>query len=568
MSDRRYKANKRRLKSLQKYKEVTIWSKFLFDKLGLFWLWSRLVNKVLRIRGIKKEFGHEMIYRQYSKVFRHSFSSPLDSDGQRRVLFFFAMGSESTYNARNLMLAKFFDSKGWRSEFLICDGVFDICHKERIGKTRNESKFICFECKYGYHRISEETGMTYHRLSKYLPVVQSRLIDVYNIIERDLNSINECESYVFGSYNLGECVKASVLRFHYTGSILRCDLNIYKRYIREGVKCVLLFEEYFRNESHDLVILWNGAGFMDRLCSEVCRKLNVPFVTQESFWGSSSWIFKLNGIAIHLDYRSEYMKYGRDLELDEVSNRKLDDLLTSFRGINVKDIGISIWNQLGLQPNEEYIVLYTNMNFDTYVLGRDTIFESMTDWLLSTVDYIKQSNSSIKLVVRAHPGELTFVTPTSDFVRDSMDSVINDRIVFVDADSKISSYDILEGASSVLVYSSTIGVEAILAGKPTVCAGSTFYDDFVVKPKTRSDYFKVIDSVMNHSLVHNVSIHELRKYLYFLYFNRIFNLEGFGIDRSTGKDYVDTSYTAQDLLSLNRDVLERFYTEVITTDEN
>jgi capsule polysaccharide export protein KpsC/LpsZ len=202
------------------------------------------------------------------------------------------------------------------------------------------------------------------------------------------------------------------------------------------------------------------------------------------------------------------------------------------------------------------------MNFDTYVLGRDTIFESMTDWLISTVKFINQINSKVKLVVRAHPGELSFVTPTRDFVRDSIVSVMHDKVVFVDADSSINSYDILDGASSVLVYSSTIGVEAILDGKTTVCAGSTFYDDFVLKPESKEKYFEVVEALTNHSLRLEINIIDLRKYLYYLYFERILALEGIGIHRSTGEDFIDTSYSAESLINMNRSVLERFYNEV------
>jgi hypothetical protein len=562
MSNQKFSANRKKLNALHSYKQLTLWSKFFFDKMGCFWMWSGLVNWALRYRGIKKRFGRQMIYRQYSRVFRDEFVASTDIVPSKRVLFFFAMGSESTYNARNLLLAKFYESKGWKSHFMICDGVFAICHKERIGKTREESKSLCYECIYGYDRVSSETGMLYNRLSNYLPIIEARLPDLYNRIDNNLSSISDCLDYLFDSYKVGQCVKASVLRFHYTGSIDKCDIKVFKRHLKEGVKCVLLFEEFFRAEHQNLVVLWNGAGFMDRLCSEVCRRLEVPFVTQESFWGAASWIYKINGIAIHLDYRKEYKKYGSLELLSDSANKQLDELLASFRGKNLKMTGIDIREQLGLLPSDEYIALFTNMNFDTYVLGRDTIFESMTDWLISTVKFINQINSKVKLVVRAHPGELSFVTPTRDFVRDSIVSVMHDKVVFVDADSSINSYDILDGASSVLVYSSTIGVEAILDGKTTVCAGSTFYDDFVLKPESKEKYFEVVEALTNHSLRLEINIIDLRKYLYYLYFERILALEGIGIHRSTGEDFIDTSYSAESLINMNRSVLERFYNEV------
>ena len=123
------------------------------DKIGLFSVWSYFANLVLKKKGIQKRFGRSMIYRQYSKVFKHAFMLEDRDVNSKQLLFFFAMGSESTYNARNFMLAYFFQSKGWHPEYLICDGVFELCHKERIGKTRDSNKLFCQDCFHGYWHV-------------------------------------------------------------------------------------------------------------------------------------------------------------------------------------------------------------------------------------------------------------------------------------------------------------------------------------------------------------------------------------------------------------------------------
>ncbi|MFM7104064.1 MAG: hypothetical protein ACKOW8_00975, partial [Flavobacteriales bacterium] len=164
MSNQKFSANRKKLNALHSYKQLTLWSKFLFDRIGLYPVWALLMNYFLQKGSVGIKYGNRMIYRQYIKVFKNAFRSRIRSKIDRDVLFFFAMGAESTYNARNLMLAKFFESKGWNAEFLICDGVFSLCHKERIGKTRSNSGLLCFECNYGYRNVEKQTGMNFLKL--------------------------------------------------------------------------------------------------------------------------------------------------------------------------------------------------------------------------------------------------------------------------------------------------------------------------------------------------------------------------------------------------------------------
>jgi hypothetical protein len=565
MSD--FDSNRKKLSALHRGKRLTLWSKFFFDRIGLFWIWSACFNALLKFRGVKKSFGRQMIYRQYAKVFKKVFIKDSSERKQRSVLFFFAMGAESTYNARNLLLAQHFKSKGWSTQFLICDGVYSICHKERIGKTRDESVLFCEECRYGYDFVSEETGMMYERLSSYLPSVQSQLSQPWKCIDAEIKTIHDCLNYRFNDVPIGELVKVSVLRFHYTGAINQCNVGIYKRYLKEGVKCHLLFSQILKSELHDLVVVWNGAGFMDRICTEVCKSRSINYVTQESFWGEASWIYKMNGIAIHLDYREEYRRMRERVRMNEVANKKLDDLLNGFRGDNPLRVGKGVRQQLGLTPDEDYVSLFTNMNFDTYVLGRDVIFESMTDWLVSTIVYFRKVRPSVKLVVRAHPGELKFVTPSMDFVRNAVNPVLHDGVVFVDSDSSIDSYDIMENSFAVLVYSSTVGVESIMMNKLTISAGSTFYDDYVLKANSKEHYYRLLDQLLAGNLNHVPEIQELRQYLYFLYFHRIVELKGFGIDRKSGRDFIDTRLSGRELYDLNFRALDGFYNEIVNEAE-
>jgi hypothetical protein len=562
----KFEKNRKKLAWLFKMKGLVLWSQLMADKLGLFFIWSFLANILLRKKTIQKQFGSRMIYRQYSKVFKHAFSSEKKEKKSRQLLFFFAMGSESTYNARNFMLAYFFQNKGWNPEYLICDGVFDLCHKERLGKTRVGNRLFCQACIYGYDYVQQKSGIKIEKMSSYANGFVVTIFEVGLKIEQDLKTIEDCQNFSFDHLPIGELVKVSVLRYFYTGVLKPEYLHVYKKYLKEGVRCALLFNDYLNTHSKEIIIFWNGAGFMDRVAMEVCRKRSIPFITQESFFGNSSWIYAKNKVAIHLDYSSEYKRDKKNFSFDEAENRDLEILIRSFSGNHDFSKKTDVKQLLGMDSQQQFVVLFTNMNFDTYVLGRDQLFNNMFQWIEHTCNFWNALSKEVKLVVRAHPGELKYLTPSSDFVRNVMTSLISDTVLFVDADSPISSYDLLDQSNGVLVYSSTIGVEAMLLNKIVISAGTTFYQEFGLHPKSKAEYEFLLKNLIDGKLSANVDLNSLKHYLYYLYFRRVVQLRGFGINRLTGKDFIDETLNANELMKLNEEALNDFYNEMIYED--
>lgn len=561
--EHKFLANRKRLNLLHNLKQLTVWSKFLFDTLGMFRIWSIVMNFFLKKGSVGIRYGNQMIYRQYSRVFKNAFKADVRASEKRGVSFFFAMGAESTYNSRSLMLAKYFETMGWNAEFLICDGIFDLCHKERIGKTRKNSSLFCFECRYGYRKVEDETGLPIKRLSHYSKGLDQILELAMRRVNSEIFSIQDCLNFCYDEYAVGEIVKVSVLRYHYSGYLQESYIEVYKKYIVEAIRCMLLIQGFLRERGTDLMILWNGAGFMDRMASEVCRRNGINYVTQESFWGDSSWIYKKNGIAIHLDFEEEYEKYGRFLPFGSEDHEKLMGLINGFRGSTYKLKSDDIMLELGLNHGDKFFVLFTNMNFDTYVLGRDKVFASMRDWVVKTIEFWRMRNPDTKLVIRAHPGELKFVTPSVDFIRDAVIPLKCDGLIFIDSDHNMDSYELVKNSEGVLVYSSTIGMESILMGKYVISSGASFYDKFVDKPKDLNDYYRLLDDLVSFNFSVKQNLDEMLRYLNFIYFHRIVNLRGMGINRETGENYIDADLNSEELIAFNKNELSSFFSEVV-----
>ena len=123
-------------------------------------------------------------------------------------------------------------------------------------------------------------------------------------------------------------------------------------------------------------------------------------------------------------------------------------------------------------------VLFTNLTWDSAVLGKEVAFPGIHEWLLAAVDTFEHRPND-QLLIRVHPAEVKLPgkktrEPLGASLRQQYpDLPPNVRIV--EADDPLSSYPLMAMADIGLVYTSTTGLEMALHGKPVIVAGRTHY---------------------------------------------------------------------------------------------
>lgn len=141
------------------------------------------------------------------------------------------------------------------------------------------------------------------------------------------------------------------------------------------------------------------------------------------------------------------------------------------------------------------ILIALNSSWDSAALGLHTIFESNSDWIVSTVQFLLE-NTSAPIIVRQHPAERLEIARTSDdyglLLRHHFGS--NPRLHFVAAADRINSYELMSKVKALVVYTSTVGIEAAAALKPVITPSNSYYSElgFVFKATNLSDYHSLL----------------------------------------------------------------------------
>ncbi|WP_285576372.1 hypothetical protein [Geothrix limicola] len=150
------------------------------------------------------------------------------------------------------------------------------------------------------------------------------------------------------------------------------------------------------------------------------------------------------------------------------------------------------------------IMLALNSSWDSAALGLHTVFEDNTEWILQTVELLLKS-TDVPVIVRQHPAERLPIAKTSDDYALMLLHRFGDhpRLHFISAADKINSYELMKKLRAVVVYTSTIGIEAAAQGLPVITASSSYYSrlGFVFRADDQASYGKLLMQAASGDLV-------------------------------------------------------------------
>jgi hypothetical protein len=105
------------------------------------------------------------------------------------------------------------------------------------------------------------------------------------------------------------------------------------------------------------------------------------------------------------------------------------------------------------------------------------------------------------VIVRQHPVERLEIARSSDDYRSLLRQHFGShpRLHFVAAEDPVNSYDLLAQVAAVVVYTSTIGIEAAANGTPVVTESRSYYSDlgFVRRATSLAQYHKLLSEAVS-----------------------------------------------------------------------
>jgi len=310
------------------------------------------------------------------------------------------------------------------------------------------------------------------------------------------------------------------------------------------------------------VITFNGAFYPEAATRWVARQVGIPSIAYEVGFRRFSFFLtdgEPTAYPIHIP---------TDFELDPQQEEQLDEMLEKrFQG-KFTMAGIRFWPEMrGLDQEflahaanfRQVVPIFTNVVYDTSQAHANTIFDNMFAWLDVLLKMIR-SHPETLFVIRAHPDE---VRPVSNKISNESvhDWVILNgvnqlpNVIFIEPDEFISSYELIQRSKFVLVYNSSIGLEATLLETPVICGGKARYNQYatVFLPTSSADFSSQVESFLTADEIELPAefLRNARRFLYYQFFRVSLPFDKFLQEGETQGQVYLKSFSWQDLLPGN-----------------
>lgn len=342
-------------------------------------------------------------------------------------------------------------------------------------------------------------------------------------------TLGELVNFEFENIPLGRLVLPSarwILRRHNLFDDDQTRL-LFRRYIRSAFNIIRDFEGELNRQSPHAVVIFNGQFFPEASVKWASQKRGVKVISHEV------GLRPMTGFFTEGESTAYPIQIPGDFQLNQHQNKLMDAYLSKrFQG-DFSMGGIRFWQKIKgfdqvleekISRFNKMVPVFTNVVFDTSQPHANTLFSDMFVWLGEVIAIAAQTPDTL-FVLRAHPDETRQRKASLETVQNWVEKnkiLEMPNVHFIPPTEFISSYELIQRANFVLIYNSTIGMEAVLMGKYVLCAGKARFTQMPIVdfPKSNTEYLEILRQRLKGKLpeISQENIENARKFLFYQLF--------------------------------------------------
>jgi hypothetical protein len=338
------------------------------------------------------------------------------------------------------------------------------------------------------------------RVNEFIYQAEPDLAWAVKELDFDALEAYECDGVPFGRLVLPSI--RWVLRRHHLGDD-EATRFLYREYILSAHNIAIEFERFLDEVNPLVVVVFNGMFFPEATARYIAQRRGLRVVTHEvGIRPFSAFFTDGEATAYPVDIPEGF-------ELSPSQEERLAVYLEQRIQGNFSMAGIRFWPEMRHLDEEflkkstrfrQIVPIFTNVVFDTSQPHSNVVFSDMFAWLEEVLEVIRQHPETL-FVVRAHPDEKRYGKESHESVSDWVlhrKAVELPNVVFIDSNEYLSSYELIRRSKFVMVYNSSIGLEASLMGAVVLCAGRARYTQYptVYFPGSPSAYHERLEAFL------------------------------------------------------------------------
>ena len=315
-------------------------------------------------------------------------------------------------------------------------------------------------------------------------------------------------------------------------------------------------QKHLIEKQPDEFILFNGSFAAIRPALRLAQKFNITTYVHETSDVPERYSLTKNAYPHDLEVMKAEIDFIYNTSpLPEAEKKQIADIWYEERIHN----RIKSWwfdftknQQKGLLPQSltpktVNVAIFNSSEgeFNTIPEYDNPIYRNQNDGIYQLLNSFYQ-NDSIRFFLRIHPNLANAANNTQKKFLQVLAQEF-DHLEIISPESPISTYDLISACDVIITFNSTVGIEAVYKGKPSILMGRAIYEDLggSIKPHSHGELVEILHNYMRHRSLPSVESAELAvvKYGFFqkqwgypLEYVRVYSLNKASLYRE-GKEY-------------------------------
>ncbi len=413
-------------------------------------------------------------------------------------IIFINAGPHSPHFETQLELMLEHAAKGDELIYLACDRALPFCDANA-----NNDPIFCMACEIKRRRGLAMIGFRGRRvaLSSLYHAQCSPDSAPLDILD-GIDSIEELRRLQYDSYDVGETLVGCVFNNFRTCYPVFEETTCFMR--RAAVASLTLYRvvrAFLRENKPDVAYFFNGRGATSRCLVRACQAEGISFYTHERGSRIESYSLWPNTVPHDYGFRAQDVMQVWEKNPNEAEKRAIAEVFFSNlrRGKYPSNYNNYLVKQRsGTLPDDwmdvrRRIVLFTSSEIEHGAianLGFRQLYANFATAMNRIVEGLQEQNYDGKLFIRMHPnsaGEATSILKQFHYADSPM-------VKLILPGEAVDSYELVLTAEKVIVFNSTIGIEAARMGRPVITLNSCVYDALGVthSPRTHAEAIQLI----------------------------------------------------------------------------
>jgi Capsule polysaccharide biosynthesis protein len=434
-----------------------------------------------------------------------------------RVLIYSPLAGSKPHFETDLELAEDYLQQGYEVLFLTCNRDVPSCDlnpKHEFGK--------CYRClsrqDSGINWLKKDDSSRKLWVKSFYWIEEKQKQTIDSILKQSFNTAKDLRNLVVDDSDIGLSVLSSIV------SILRepnPDLTCYQELVQSQLITALTVHfsimNHLQNYRPDEFILYNGRLSVLRPALRVAQQLGIQSYVHELAGVLDRYSLTSNTSTHDLKFMKELIhdfyyesslppEEKRDIAASWFEERQVNQDSSGFYFTKSQEIGLvpdsikssTLSVSIFISSEDEMVAIggWENPYYEDQNDGLEKIFSDFSN------------DEDVQFILRIHPHLKNVDNSQTRYLNAFGGRFKNVEVV--SADSKVSTYSLLQSSDIVIAFGSTIGIEACYQKKAIILLGRAMYEDAksLIKPKSHEDLIQILRTSIRSKQPPEVEVHE------------------------------------------------------------